>query len=114
MNFNLRKPCKGCPFRKDVRPFLKQERAKEIAVSVALHDQAFPCHKTLGFDDETENTVTTPKSEHCAGALLMLEKMDRPNQFMRIAERTGIYKRSRLDMKTPVFESIEEMIEHFE
>lgn len=39
---------------------------------------------------------------HCAGALIFLEKRNRPNQMMRIAERTGSYDRRTLDMKAPV------------
>lgn len=69
----MKKPCKHCPFRRDVEPFLHPERAADIAYSAQNPYSDFPCHKTLDYncdsDDgegaETENTKT------CAGFLAM-------------------------------------------
>lgn len=55
--------------------------------------------------------VSTDDSRHCAGALILLEKIERPSQMMRIAERLGIYDRFKRDMDAPVYESFERMIE---
>jgi hypothetical protein len=66
----------------------------------------FACHKTceLTEDDETGGGTFTPRkgSVHCAGALIFLEKRDRPHQMMRICERLGMYDRSKLDMEAEV------------
>jgi hypothetical protein len=43
----------------------------------------------------------------------MLERLDRPNQMMRIAERLRYYDRTKLRMDSPVFESPAAMIEHY-
>ena len=47
---------------------------------------------------------------HCAGALILLEKLNLPSQMMRIAERLGMYDRRKLDMLAPVFDSFVAMI----
>ena len=118
MNFTLTKPCTDCPFRND-KPFhLTVERAEEIAHGVTELDQTFACHKTTREgsedDDGWSEMETTMKSQHCAGVLIMLEKMEQPNQMMRIAERIGMYDRTKLDMDAPVFNDTDEFIESME
>lgn len=64
------KPCEHCPFRVDVRPFLRPGRAEDIAYSAQNPYASFHCHKTLGEDEEGE-TCVTGKSLICAGFLAM-------------------------------------------
>lgn len=112
MNFKLKRPCESCPFRSDIRGFLRRARAKEIAEAL-LHDQTFTCHKTLDYSEEDEkrhHILNT--SSHCAGAAIFLEKQQRPNQMMRIAERLGMYRLADLDLEAPVFSTAEEFITH--
>lgn len=110
MSFNLKRPCTNCPFRTDIRPFLNPSRAAEICNAMLVADESFWCHKTIDYGGESEGE-TTKKTQHCAGALILLEKLDRPNQLMRIAERLGMYDRTQLDMAAPVFESPDEFVE---
>lgn len=117
MLFTLRKPCKNCPFRTDITFHLTVERAEEIAHAVTDGDQTFACHKTTidVEDDEGESEmVAGDTTQHCGGVLIMLEKMEQPNQMMRIAERIGLYDRTKLDMDAPVFEDTDEFIEQME
>ena len=100
MRFNLKSPCGDCPFRNDVEPYLTVERAIEISDAICNKDKTFSCHKTLN----------NKEKEHCAGALILLEKEDTPNQLTRIAERLGIYDRSKLNMKAPVYDNAEGFI----
>ena len=112
MNFNLKKPCKNCPFRSDIRPFLTVERAEEIFDGLIYSQGTFACHKTTVSSDEDDcEMVTTQKSEHCAGALILLEKLEMPNQMMRIAERLGAYDHTQLEMDAPVFDDGESFID---
>jgi hypothetical protein len=104
MKFDLTKPCKTCPFRSDIAPFITAERAKEILTS----DGDFPCHQTTEFDDEGEECGGD--HHHCAGFLILLEKEGSPNQMMRISERLGMYDRRKLDMDAPVYDSIRECV----
>lgn len=111
MNFNITTPCKNCPFRTD-RPsqegWLGEDRATEIMEAISDLQQSFPCHKTT---EATLGERADPKNEqHCAGALIMLEKLERPNQMMRIAERLGFYNRHGLDMEAPVFDDPDDFI----
>jgi hypothetical protein len=66
-----KKPCKSCPFRQDVRPFLHPKRAEEIAYSAQNKYNSFHCHATLGHDDEEGDTMVISSSLLCAGFLAM-------------------------------------------
>jgi hypothetical protein len=109
--FALVRPCAKCPFRTDVPGYLTRARAVEIATSIA-NGSVFPCHETTVYDEETEDMVTAESSQFCAGALIAMERMERPNQHVRIAERLGVYQRDRLDMDAPVVGSFAEFVSH--
>lgn len=109
VKFDLRRPCADCPFRHDIPGYLTAGRAKEIATAL-LGDATFTCHKTNEFTNE--GTVETPNSQHCAGALIFLERQDRPNQMMRWMERLGGYDYRLLDSSAPVFDSAEAFVLH--
>lgn len=99
MNYTMTTPCAACPFLNKHRHAFPARRLEEFASG------AFHCHKTgtIEEDDEgSENFVATADSQYCAGALIYLEKRERPNQIMRIAERLGLYDHSKLNMKAPV------------
>ena len=112
MKFDLVRPCKDCPFRTDIKGYLTPGRVREIADSLLLQQATFTCHKTNEFEDDDDGvtvTVQTADSQHCAGALIFLERMQRPNQMMRWMERIGAYDRTKLDMKWPVYRTTAEM-----
>ncbi len=106
--YALTRPCKLCPFRTDIHAYLTEERVTEIEESLVRAE--FPCHETTGAAHGRERV---PRSEyvHCAGALILLEKLELPSQMMRISERLGFYDRRRLDMGAPVFDTFDEMRE---
>lgn len=113
MKFDLRRPCNNCPFRNDITPFIRPERAEEILTSQG----DFPCHKTTDIetDDDGETIRSNQDCEHhCAGFLILLEKEGVPNQMMRISERLGMYDPSILDMDAPVYDSVSECVEAHE
>lgn len=79
----MKQPCKHCPFRNDVKPFLHPERAEEIANSASNPYSSFPCHKTLVPDDDDyddSGMVRTENSKECYGfmALQIQENGDEP------------------------------------
>lgn len=105
MNFNITTPCKNCPFRSDKplqKGWLGAARAAGIIESIVDLQQSFPCHKTT--EATLGNRALPENQQHCAGASILLEKIERPNQMMRIAERLRLYDRSGLDMEAPVFD----------
>jgi hypothetical protein len=95
MNYKMTEPCAECPFL--IGSGFKFAR---------LHEHAsgeFPCHMACKVDEDTGNFV--PRSDntpHCAGALIFLEKQNRPHQMMRICERIGCYDRTKLNMEAKV------------
>jgi hypothetical protein len=105
MKYTLTKPCENCPFRSDIKPYIRPERVEEI------FGVPFSCHKTT---TEKGRGNEHPEAQHCAGSLILHERMEQPHQMMRIAERIGIYDRTKLDMESPVYDSIDDMIEAHE
>lgn len=94
MRYNLTEPCDECPFLKGSG--FKLRRLAEHASG------EFPCHKQCKVDDEGDFVPRSEKTSHCAGALIFLEKRNRPHQMMRICERLGMYDASKLNMKANV------------
>ncbi len=64
-------PCKHCPFRIDVKPYLHPDRAYDIASENPY--SSFACHKTTISDEESEEgrMLTTEDSKECAGFLTL-------------------------------------------
>lgn len=95
MNYKLTTPCAECPF------LIGSGFTYRSLVAHAGGE--FPCHKACDVEEATGNFVPRgEKTPHCAGALIFLEKQDAPHQMMRIAERLGMYDRSKLNMDAPV------------
>lgn len=111
-NYRLTTPCKPCPFRTDVTPYLRAERAAEIVQ--AIRDGGdFPCHKTTVLvegEDGEEELARGPKSQQCAGSLILQQK-EGAGQVTRIAERLGAFDPEALDMVAPVFDHYQDFIE---
>lgn len=96
MKYNLHKPCKECPFL--VGSGFEDERLEEFASG------EFPCHMQSELNDESEYVErNNGKTNHCAGALIYLEKRNSPHQMMRICERLRMYDRRKLDMDADVY-----------
>ncbi len=90
MKLDLKQPCKDCPFIKgsSTNLSLPESRIEEI-IEAIRDDMSFTCHKTL--------SLPKLEQQHCAGALIFLEREDRPNQMMRWMERLGCYDRHKLN-----------------
>lgn len=108
MRFDLTRPCKDCPFRTDIRPYLHPERAREIAEYMTKEGKTFPCHKTVTYDGPRDRS----KEQHCAGALIFAENTGgvERNQMLRIAMRLRIFDPEALDTTSPVYRSVEDMV----
>ena len=95
MKYTMTTPCDACPFT--AGSGFELDSLEEHASG------EFACHKTcdLNEDDEYE-AKANGKSLHCAGALIFLEKQNRPHQMMRISERLRMYDRTKLNMTAPI------------
>lgn len=105
MKYTLKRPCKKCPFRNDIRPYLRPERYIEI-----VEGGSFSCHETVDYSEDSTGKETN-NTQACAGRLIMLEKMEQPDQMMRISERLGLYNRLSLDMDSPVYEDLDDLLD---
>lgn len=96
MHYKMTQPCDQCPF------LMGSGFTFESLNQHASGD--FACHKACDLDEEEGVYVEKQngKTPHCAGALIFLEKQNRPHQMMRIAERLGMYDHTKLDMKANV------------
>ena len=114
--WKLTSPCKNCPFRNDRPTFLRRDRARDIADSIEHQQLDFPCHETTNLSEEDgEETVGDENEQMCAGAIIIMEKMGRSTQNMRISERFPTddgdnYCRDKMDMTAPVFENFDEFV----
>lgn len=111
MKHTMASPCPHCPFRTDIRGYLRRERVQEICESLMLHQQSFPCHKTTEEieDDDGCDMEATEASQQCAGAEIFLAHQGASTQMGRIAARLGMAV-AKLDMKAPVVRSMREML----
>lgn len=75
MKYDLKTPCKNCPFRNDKTriTFSCKERAEEIEEQA--YRNGFPCHlsahDTSDEDEEYGGYVATEESQHCIGYIIM-------------------------------------------
>jgi hypothetical protein len=105
------RPCPKCPFRTDGPGYLTRGRAAEIAATLERGGR-FACHATVDYSDSDGEGVVTSSPLECAGAVIVLEKMGRSTQMMRIAERLGMYSRDAMDLAAPVFDSLRAFVRH--
>ena len=99
--YRLRKPCAHCPFRNDIKPYLRPGRVSEIAGNL-LAGGSFVCHETTVPTDTDDTEMTPgPKAQACAGSLIITERTTGdPGQLARIAERLGL-RDDRIDAADP-------------
>lgn len=111
--FNLKAPCKDCPFRNDKthqKGWLGAERAEEIYENIANQDGFFSCHKTIDYDNPTEGLQKG--NNFCAGALILLKHTQEcfNNRNYRFAMMLNMIDENTFDMTSPVFKSKDEFV----
>ncbi len=95
VNYNMTEPCDQCPF------LIGSGFTYNSLMAHASGE--FACHKTCTIDEDgTGDFEPRKNSPHCAGALIFLEKQNRPHQMMRICERLGFYDYRKLNMDAKV------------
>lgn len=118
MRFDLKTPCKNCPFRNDETAirFACKERAIEIEESA--YRNGFPCHLSAvdTSDDDPENGgyVFGENTQHCAGAIIMYIKGDNyawpgVDNDEELVDRLE----QQMDMSAPVWEGEQEFLDSY-
>lgn len=83
MKFLIKKPCAECPFRRDVKPYLRHARAEDLARQMSDDNFWFACHQTTGV--KNGRRIKKEDQSHCAGLMGVLWNEGRINIAMRIA-----------------------------
>lgn len=111
----MKRPCKNCPFRCDVRPYLTGERCLDIREGLES-GSSFSCHETVTYSDDLEY-VRSPSEQFCVGAILVMENETNrdpgamANQMVRIGVRLGMIDLDSLEGHADVYEDFESWIE---
>lgn len=85
MNFDLKRPCANCPFRKVGAIELHPERVRQIVAGLLADDhQWFWCHK--------DAYARRPQHTACTGSMIYLLKVGQPNVPMRLAAAMGLLR----------------------
>lgn len=67
----MKQPCKHCPFRHDVTPYLTPQRGEELAYHATNPYNSFPCHKTTVSDEEGGERFYDNDTKECAGFMAL-------------------------------------------
>ena len=109
MKHELSHPCKDCPFRTDVHPYLREGRVREISKGI-LRGDSFWCHRTTEYSDETDDMAGTVNSKECAGEAIYTAHQGVSAQWRQIAERLWPDNVTPLDMDAPVARDLDELL----
>lgn len=122
MDYDMKKPCECCPFRRGTAMRLTVGRVREVVGGMLRSNGGeFPCHRTIEHltDDHGEDAgfrEKNGKGKHCAGALIFAEKNGAATQMMRICERIGMYDARTLmadkEVVDSVFDDFGEALDH--
>ncbi len=102
---HMTSPCSDCPFLKKGGIRLRTARVRELV----KNEGDFPCHKTVKRNGDGE-WVKQHTASVCGGSLIFMDKIDQPNQMMRIAQQLGIYDPKQSKNRDLVFDSVAEML----
>lgn len=115
MRFDLKTPCKHCPFRADKTAirFSCRERAEEIEETA--YRWGFPCHKSAEYIEDEDGSGgyhASDKAQHCIGAIIMYLRQDEMcwpgiNNDEELAERL----RNQVDWSAPVFDAVDDFLD---
>jgi hypothetical protein len=106
-HFKLTKPCSNCPFRKQGGIALAPGRVEGIIGTLTRDDTStFHCHKTVHHprtggewvdaEDGDAQYLAGGQESWCAGAMIYLETVGRPNVGMRLGRVFGFYDPEKL------------------
>jgi len=84
LNFDLKRPCANCPFRKVGAIDLHPDRLPSIVDGLLRDDRSwFICHKT-------SRLRPVARRSQCVGSMVYLLKLDAPSVSMRMAAALGM------------------------
>jgi hypothetical protein len=116
MRFDLKNPCKNCPFRNDKTRIRFSGTARAEEIEESAYRSGFPCHlsavDTSEDDPDNGGYVAGEHTQHCAGYLIMKINEGFETSWPGIDNDEELYDRlaEQLNLKAPVFGDVEEFI----
>lgn len=108
--WDLKKPCKDCPFRRDVTPHVGVLQKMELYLGQMVNGRfAHSCHKTDPRSDGWSGRYYGPV-QHCAGALIFTRNIGEIQDLALWAAENKKFSFKKLSRKTEVFNDSEELI----
>jgi len=118
VKWDLKRPCKLCPFRKEegVIRFACRERAEEIEESA--YRNGFVCHEHSTYVEDNEYgeggyTFGPDGEQHCVGALMMYLDSGGNVPFEHLDEDEQDCIGERIDWNVPHFENAAEFLDSY-
>lgn len=107
------RPCGHCPFRSDVRPFIRTARVREIWEAAKRGDH-FVCHETVDYDLPAD--APDPGRRACAGFLIVARRDGLLDglTYVQLAERLAKVSFHKLNGHDYVYRSVAHMIDAHE
>lgn len=91
MNFDMKKPCANCPFKKNGAIELRPGRLEGIVQSLKRDTNFFQCHKTVhskrGGEWDEDTYIPSGQESVCAGSLIYALKA---NMGLPVAARVAV------------------------
>lgn len=118
MRFDLKTPCKNCPFRTDATAIRFQCRERAVEIEESAYRHGFPCHLSAvdtSEDDEDGGYTFGEETQHCAGATIMYQNGGFSGNvpFERLPEKTQDRVLDRLDYAAPVFDGPDAFLDSY-
>lgn len=103
--FDLKRPCKTCPFRKGNGEHL---RINGRTLREIVYSPSYQCGRPDAGD--AEFLVGVDRPQQCAGLMAVLHREGLPNQIMQVAERLGQLDAQALDPANEAYSSVKELL----
>lgn len=110
MLWKIKRPCEHCPFRRDVRPFLRNSFARQLTTELRNDMNWFACHETTGATNGKR--IRAANQSHCIGAAIVLWRDGLVNLSTRLALHLNMITMDDLQRPAPVFDTLEEFEAH--
>ena len=118
MNYDLKKPCKNCPFGNTPERSIFATRERAADIEEQAYRQGFPCHLSADHveDEDTQSGDSGgfypgENTQYCAGAMLMyMHEGEDAWPGIDNDEEVVDAAWERMDTDYPVFQSVEEFL----
>ena len=82
---SMKRPCKSCPFRRDVKPYLTRWFGFDLAFRTRYYDSKFYCHETVDYSSRKRSPRRTANAQLCRG-FAILRAQEAGNRFVEDAD----------------------------